>query len=85
MHALLAAAGFEAIDAWYQEISYAFDAQQFFELRTRHGRSRARLALLDATTRAKVLDELQERLAREDRADYETRGRLVCAVGRRAA
>jgi SAM-dependent methyltransferase len=82
---LLADAGFDKIRTWYEDISYTFEADQFFELRAHHGRSRARLALLDETQRAKVLDELRARLAQAAPADYKTRGRLVCAVGTRAS
>jgi SAM-dependent methyltransferase len=85
MQALLADAGFDNVRAWYEDISYTFEADQFFELRAHHGRSRARLALLDETRRAKVLDDLRARLPKASPADYKTRGRLVCAVGTRAS
>lgn len=84
VEALLADAGMHFVCTWYEEIDYTFEPQHFWELRTRHGRSHARLALLDASARVAVLDELQRRLARTRRRDYRLRGRLVCAVGKRS-
>jgi ubiquinone/menaquinone biosynthesis C-methylase UbiE len=78
--ALLADAAFQTVRAWHEDINWLFDASQFWKLRTRHGRSRARLALLDETTRTVVLDELHERLVQKGPAAYAARGRLVCAV-----
>ena len=83
VESLVADAGIQVVRTWYERIDYTFEPQRFWELRTRHGRSHARLALLDASARAQVLDELQRRLARTRRRDYRVRGQLVCAVGKR--
>jgi SAM-dependent methyltransferase len=76
----LVAAGLQPVRVWYEDLEHTFDPDTFWRLRTEHGTNVVRLAALDDSVRARVLAELQHRLAQLARADYAFRGTLVCAV-----
>ncbi|MGQ0826256.1 MAG: class I SAM-dependent methyltransferase [Actinomycetota bacterium] len=80
VEALLADARLRCVRVWHETVAHTFERDSFWQLRTRHGTNRLRLAGLNAGRRQTVLVELRERLASLAASDYLFRGRLVCSV-----
>ena len=77
---LLVAAGARCRRVWVETVEYVYTEANYFDMRTTHGRNRARLALLDDDRRTRVLAELRKRLEGLGPSDYVFKGELVCSV-----
>jgi ubiquinone/menaquinone biosynthesis C-methylase UbiE len=77
---LLADAGLACQRLWDETIEHTFERERFWQLRTRHGTNRLRLAGLDGSRRELLLLELRNRLGSLPRSAYRFRGALVCSV-----
>jgi ubiquinone/menaquinone biosynthesis C-methylase UbiE len=78
--ALLETTGFRCRRAWVEGVAATFERDAFARLRLTHGRSAARLALLDPRQRRAVSAELRRRLTQLTAADLGYRGEVVCAI-----
>jgi SAM-dependent methyltransferase len=67
-------------DVWHETITFTFEPEDFWRLRTAHGSNGVRLARLDPARRAVALSELRNGLSLLGPSDYEFRGKLVCSV-----
>ena len=83
VESLLTSAGLVRCDVWQETIDHTFEPDTFWRLRTSHGVNGVRLARLGTARRERVLAELHDRLSALTPCDYQFRGTLVCAVGRK--
>ena len=77
---LLLAAGARSRRVWVETVEHVYTEANYIDMRTTHGRNRARLALLDDDRRTRVLAELRRRLEGLGPSDYVFKGELVCSV-----
>jgi len=77
---LLLAAGARSRRVWVETVEHVYTEANYFDMRTTHGRNRARLALLDDDRRTRVLADLRRRLEGLGPSDYVFKGELVCSV-----
>lgn len=84
IEALHVMAGLRPLRVWREYIEHTFTPAGFWQMRTRCGCNRARIAAIDEHVRPGVLHQLRRRLAPLDPLhDYTFRGAVVCAVSER--